>query len=264
MALQAIYTNEQYHQLFYKYLMDRFDGESEEVNAVIQTAEEVLPFTLGEYFGTSFSCIYELQDENEIEALRKKIKAHNVLKNLDRREEPRYTEVLKWYRLFVKSLHNEATPLQVPGEQKPEDEEDEDFHGVHDDPEERATRFTTIFLEGEAAMQQPKEIRLRNQHLRDACKAHFRMLHKGRLVCECCGFDFEKAYGKIGEDYIEIHHRFPFSQTEGEHPVDAITDLVPLCSNCHSMIHRAAKGQGTCISLEDLQRIYKGIKYDND
>ena len=102
MTLQAIYTNEHYHQLFYKYLMDRFDGESEEVNAVIQTAEEVLPFTLGEYFGTGFSSIYELQDENEIEELRKKIKAHNVLKNLDRREEPRYTEVLKWYRLFVK------------------------------------------------------------------------------------------------------------------------------------------------------------------
>ena len=122
MALQAIYTSEQYHQLFYKYLMDRFDGESEEVNAVIQTAEEVLPFTLGEYFGTGFTSIFELQDENEIESLRKKIKAHNVLKNLDRREEPRYTEVLKWYRLFVKSLHNEATPLQVPAEQ-PEDEE---------------------------------------------------------------------------------------------------------------------------------------------
>lgn len=251
------------HELFHRYLMGKFDGDVAEVQVFMETAEEVLPFTLNEYFGTSYTTIYDLQDENEIESLRKKIKAHNVLKNIDRREEPRYTEVLKWYRLFVKSLHNEATPLQVHGEQ-PHDEEDEEFNGVHDDPEERTTRFTTIFLEGEAAMQQPNEIRLRNQHLRDVCKAHFRKIHNGRLVCECCGFDFEKAYGKTGEDYIEIHHRFPFSQTEGEHPVDAITDLVPLCSNCHSMIHRAAKGQGTCISLEDLQRIYKGIKFDND
>ena len=249
------------HELFHRYLMGKFDGDVAEVQVFMETTEEVLPFTLNEYFGTSYTTIYDLQDENEIESLRKKIKAHTVLKNIDRREEPRYTEVLKWYRLFIKSLESSPTPVLVPGEGVPSSDEDT-FHGVQEKASERTTTFTTIYLEGEAAMQQPKEIRLRNQHLKEACKAYFRELHHGRLVCECCGFDFEKAYGKVGEDYIEIHHRSPFSQTEGEHPVSAITDLVPLCSNCHSMIHKAAKGQGTCISVEELQELYKGIKYN--
>ena len=162
--------------------------------------------------------------------------------------------MLKWYRLFVRSLSASSTPLPVPAEQDPP-------KGVNElEPEERTRVINTIYREGESAEQLPKEIRIRNQKLKKACKDYFRSLHGGHLVCECCGFDFERAYGSIGEDYIEVHHRTPFSQTEGEHPVDATTDLVPLCSNCHSMIHRV-KGQGTCMSLDDLKKYYKGIVY---
>jgi predicted HNH restriction endonuclease len=89
----------------------------------------------------------------------------------------------------------------------------------------------------------------------------FKKLHGGHLVCECCGFDFSLAYKDIGEGYIEIHHRFPFSKTEGEHEVDPITDLVPLCSNCHSMIHRVG-GQGECMSVEELKEKYFYWKKD--
>ena len=52
--------------------------------------------------------------------------------------------------------------------------------------------------------------------LRKACIEIFRQRHGGRIVCECCGFDFARAYD-IKDEYIEVHHRFPFSQTEGEH-----------------------------------------------
>jgi predicted HNH restriction endonuclease len=112
---------------------------------------------------------------------------------------------------------------------------------------------STVFMEGEAAEAQPTEIRRRNKELRDACISYFRTLHEGRIVCECCGFDFAKRYD-IDKDYIEVHHRFPFSQTEGEHPVDAVTDLVPLCANCHRMIHFGQGGGGNCMSLEDLKK----------
>lgn len=60
---------------------------------------------------------------------------------------------------------------------------------------------------------------------------------KGKhLVCEVCGFDFEKVYGKLGTGYIEVHHKKPVS--EGERTTDLNDDLVMLCSNCHKMIHR--------------------------
>ena len=48
--------------------------------------------------------------------------------------------------------------------------------------------------------------------------------------------NFEQTYGELGKDFIEVHHLHPVSQ--GERKVNPIEDLIPLCSNCHSMIHR--------------------------
>ena len=47
-----------------------------------------------------------------------------------------------------------------------------------------------------------------------------------------------ERYGDIGKEFIEVHHLNPISETEGEHEVDPATEMIPLCSNCHSMIHR--------------------------
>lgn len=257
MAQQISNSTEQLHELFHQYLMGKLE-DAEDVRLIQETAEEVLPYTLNEYFGTGFTTIYDLQDESQIESLRRKIKAHAMLKGIDQRAEPRYTEVLKWYRLFLKSLQVNKSPLLVPGEEDEEEETESPsgFVGVA----EQKTVQKTIFVEGETEMQQPKEIRRRNQELREACIDYYKSLHGGRIVCECCGFDFSRAYD-IADEYIEVHHRFPFSQTDGEHEVDAHRDLVPLCANCHRMIHHLAEGQGTCIKLEELKLKYKGIKY---
>lgn len=59
--------------------------------------------------------------------------------------------------------------------------------------------------------------------------------------CNICGFDFLKTYGKSGEGYIEVHHITPIgelSSAEGYEGTNPKIDLIPLCSNCHSMIHR--------------------------
>jgi 5-methylcytosine-specific restriction protein A len=59
--------------------------------------------------------------------------------------------------------------------------------------------------------------------------------------CNICGFDFEKTYGELGKKYIEVHHITPIgklSTAEGYDGTDPQNDLIPLCSNCHSMIHR--------------------------
>ena len=81
----------------------------------------------------------------------------------------------------------------------------------------------------------------RDQGNRKACIAHY------GYVCQVCGMDFAKAYGELGKEYIEVHHLHPVSQ--GERKVDPIEDLIPLCANCHSMIHR----------LEDVSD-WKGLK----
>lgn len=56
--------------------------------------------------------------------------------------------------------------------------------------------------------------------------------------CWVCGFDFGERYGSPAVGFIEVHHRVPVSEMGGEYRVDPIRDLVPLCSNCHSVIHR--------------------------
>lgn len=57
------------------------------------------------------------------------------------------------------------------------------------------------------------------------------------LTCFACDFNFEKVYGERGKDFIEIHHINPLSTLEKVIVVAPETDLVPLCANCHRMIH---------------------------
>ena len=78
----------------------------------------------------------------------------------------------------------------------------------------------------------------RNPKLRKACIEYYMAQNEGRIACVACGMAFGDVYGEIGEGYIEVHHLSPISQIEGVHAVDPKTDLVPLCANCHAMIHR--------------------------
>jgi len=89
----------------------------------------------------------------------------------------------------------------------------------------------------------------RNPKLREmAIKIH-------GTTCSACGFNFAKKYGKLGEGYIEIHHLVPQSEhkIKGESEINPETDLMPLCSNCHRMIHKSEK----MLSIEELKKIVK-------
>ena len=261
MANTSNFTYEQLRQASHRFLLHRLDGDAEEAQAMMETAERIIPNTLNGYFGTHYEQIYDITEGAEIEELRRKIKTHPILKNLDRSAEPRYTEVLKKYRLFLKAMYANEVPVPVPGER--EGMSPSSGKGVPERPATpNAMVESTIYLEGEAGEAQPTLLRKRNRMLRDACINYYKALHGGRIVCECCGFDFTKAYD-IDDEYIEIHHRFPFSQTDGEHPVNSQTDLVPLCANCHRMIHHGQGGRGNCMSLDDLRKIYKGKIYKN-
>lgn len=259
MANKSGFTYEQLGRAFRSYLSERFDGDAKDVSLTVETAERIIPNTLNDYFGTKYESIYDITEIDDVEEFRRKIKTHPILKNLDMSVEPRYTEVLKKYRLFLKAMSANEVPVPVPGER--EGMSPSSGKGVPERPATpNAMVESTIYLEGEAGEAQPTLLRKRNRMLRDACIGYYKALHGGRIVCECCGFDFTKAYD-IDDEYIEIHHRFPFSQTEGEHPVNSQTDLVPLCANCHRMIHHGQGGRGNCMSLDDLRKIYKGKIY---
>ena len=56
--------------------------------------------------------------------------------------------------------------------------------------------------------------------------------------CGICGFDFEAEYGIIGHNYIHVHHIIPVSKMGPGYKVNPAIDLIPVCPNCHAMLHR--------------------------
>jgi hypothetical protein len=58
------------------------------------------------------------------------------------------------------------------------------------------------------------------------------------LKCFGCDFDFERFYGPVGMGIIEIHHLLPVHLMAERRVVDPRSELVPLCSNCHTLVHR--------------------------
>lgn len=68
--------------------------------------------------------------------------------------------------------------------------------------------------------------------------------------CHICGFNYKEFYGEVGYKYIEIHHLKPLNQ--GERETNPETDLIPICANCHGMIHRK---KTKILSPEELKNI---------
>lgn len=76
----------------------------------------------------------------------------------------------------------------------------------------------------------------RNSEARQKCIDHW------GLDCQVCGVNFSKRYGdELGAGFIHVHHIKPLSEIGKEYEVDPIHDLIPLCPNCHTMVHRLAQ-----------------------
>ena len=84
----------------------------------------------------------------------------------------------------------------------------------------------------------------RNPEARKKCLEHF------GFSCNVCGFDFAKRYGEIGEGFIHVHHLTPVSEIGEEYRIDPISDLRPVCPNCHSMLHQTSPP----FSIDELKR----------
>jgi hypothetical protein len=71
--------------------------------------------------------------------------------------------------------------------------------------------------------------------------------------CTVCSFDFQKTYGEIGESFIHVHHIIDLSTIGEEYSVDPITDLIPVCPNCHSMLHK----KKPAYTVDELKKMIK-------
>ena len=74
----------------------------------------------------------------------------------------------------------------------------------------------------------------RDPEARDACIAHF------GAACRVCTFDFGATYGAFASGFIHVHHLRPLSDIRSGHMVDPKRDLIPVCPNCHAMLHQTS------------------------
>ncbi len=75
-------------------------------------------------------------------------------------------------------------------------------------------------------------------------------------ICKVCGFDFADKYGEIGKGFIHVHHIVPVSEIGENYKINPVKDLVPVCPNCHAMVHK----RNPPLAIEEVAEILKRNK----
>lgn len=267
--------NNSYHFSFLKFLEEGNSYKGSDGQLIVDFVEKELLSFLRQHLSRELSSLYDVFDTNIIEEWIKEVLGSPTLTNMNNAcNGIKYTEGLTWYKRFLESEYNpeviarkEAEKERLKQELKELRKKEKEKKQEELSPDDNQTRKVSSGTkrikkqeldenQREGAITQVSITRReRNQKLRQAC------LKKYGYICQCCGIDFEKIYGEIGKEFIEVHHLFPISQTEGEHDLDPEKDLIPLCSNCHSMIHRL---DGEEMTLENLKSYYQGYDYQKD
>ena len=60
--------------------------------------------------------------------------------------------------------------------------------------------------------------------------------------CKICGFNAAKIYGNEFAGRIHAHHINPLGEVKEKHMVNPKTDLIPVCPNCHMILHSKNDG----------------------
>ena len=186
--------------------------------------------------------VYEIEEEVNSELLNKGRSGRNFYYGLEEKVDFKIKKPVikdKEYFKLKNSLINIINNSDLHNEKNYEI-----YDEIH---ENESIEYVDKFDEGKSKIITIKT-KQRNREMIKRAKQIFKDKHNNKLFCEICGFDFEKAYGSIGKDFIECHHIIPVS-TMDEGGRTKIEDLVMLCSNCHSMIHR-----NSLLSVEDLKK----------
>lgn len=80
--------------------------------------------------------------------------------------------------------------------------------------------------------------------------------------CAVCGFDFHSMYGSIGKGFINVHHIKPIAEIGKAYKLNPKTDLVPVCANCHAMLHYAKADR--VLSVNELKEIIRVVKAEKN
>lgn len=100
--------------------------------------------------------------------------------------------------------------------------------------------YTEIVQEGQQVIRN-QVVRVRSEKLRNEAVKYYKA--QELYHCNCCGFRFTSFYG-YEEKYscIEFHHMkpiFQYNANDEEKTIkEALNNLLPVCPNCHRIIHK--------------------------
>ena len=224
------------HKEFRKYLRTTESEKGARLNELINATENALPVLIREHIQQNFGCIYDdLYTVKELLSISSFIKSNDEI--LAARNGHISSKAIEAYIRFYASKHGiDLSDIQIPGTGAPTEPDDE---------ENEQLRMEGRLTEAKVLRRQ------RNLLARQKC------LEASGYTCYVCGFNFEKAYGAIGKNYIEVHHTKPLSTYDDEHPIPQ-SELCALCSNCHSMVHRKRE----VLDVDELKRVFETNKND--
>lgn len=93
-----------------------------------------------------------------------------------------------------------------------------------------------------------------NRYERDV-RARQKCIDYYGLDCKVCAVNFELLYGDLGRGFIHVHHKKELNSIGYGYEVDPIEDLVPVCPNCHAMLHKRIPA----FTVEELMEVLKKI-----
>lgn len=207
------------------------NADETKVQKVVDTIEVDLLDVIQTNLHIDLHVVYDFYDK---EALKELINETNRGRSLSSQNEQSgglLRDAMNYYIAFLGSKKHPLSEKEKKGSKKKTPKESTP---PHEAPEENAK---PVISEPEPydKLEGKKHETAVTKYERDRGNRKLCIAHYG-YVCQVCGMNFEQTYGELGKDFIEVHHLHPVSQ--GERKVNPIEDLIPLCSNCHSMIHR--------------------------
>lgn len=215
--------------------------------SIVNATEQDLCEFICRYVAPEFKGIYTETDHNFYDNVSRQIPLDSQMKEANDAADFKYSVHLKNYSLFLQSKQYKLLFKQRivgPGEKPKISGKDTTPLAPFKPKEREMTEGEKVHVEFEIAHRNPK--------LRQAC------INKYGYQCQCCGMDFVSLYGEeLGKGFIEVHHLQMISTYDESRPEDYLENLIPLCSNCHSMIHHGFNGP---LTLKELREAYKGEK----
>jgi hypothetical protein len=93
------------------------------------------------------------------------------------------------------------------------------------------------------------------QEIKRSPEARERCLEIKGCTCAVCGFNSEELYGVPG--IIHVHHGKPLAERLSNNSsvqTDPVIDLIPVCPNCHALIHSKRSEDG-CYTIEEAKNL---------